>query len=337
MTIAIPATVRAQATTWYLNPAVTYLGSNTQSVWASSSNDIWLAGGFKNLQHYDGTGWSMPSQPATFNRYTVFGFGPGQVFSTGQNGYTTGAIHSCTTSTCTTIYTAETELIGLWGRSASDLYVSGDGIIRRFNGSTWTDIATGLSTQFNLDRLESISGGATRTFIVGRNGRILSYDGSALTHMTSGTLAGLNGVSAVNDNLAFAVGGAGTILQFDGSAWLPMASNTTQDLFGVYALSATSAYATGNNGTVLYWNGSTWSMVDIGTGGFLGTPFALSESRVYIPRANGQFGELISSDASLGGRVLVTSTVPEPATVMMLASGLGVLLVVGRRRIERRT
>lgn len=262
----------------------------------------------------------------------MWGFGPQQAYSVGQNGYQSGAVHSCTATACTTIYTAETELTGIWGRSPSDLFVAGDGILRRYNGSTWTNIPTGFSSAFSVNRFESITGGATRTFVVGRNGVILNYDGTALQQMSSGTTVGLSGVFAVNDNLAFAVGGGGTILQFNGISWSKMQSNTTNDLSGVFALSATSAYATGSNGTVLYWNGSTWSPVNIGATGQLGTPFALSESQVYIPRENGAFGEIISSDAALGGRLLISSTVPEPGTYALMCIGLGAIVCVRRRR-----
>lgn len=322
----------AQATSWYLSSNLP--GANSSSVWASSTSNVYLAGGFQGFGYFNGSTWSSPTQPGTANRYDVWGFGAGPVYTVGQNGYQTGAVHSCTTTACTTVYTAETELTGIWGRSPSDLFVAGDGILRRYNGSTWTNIPTGFSTAFNTNRFESISGGATRTFVVGRNGVILGYDGSTLQQMASGTLFNLNGVSAVNDNLAFAVGGNGTILQFNGVSWASMASGTTNELSGVFALSATSAYATGANGTVLYYDGVSWTPVNIGTGGALGTPFALTANQVFIPRANGQYGELISSDASLGGRLLISSTVPEPGTYLLMAVGLAGL--VGVRRVRLR-
>ena len=332
MTLALAARAEGQVGTWYVNQGVTYPGTNSMSVWASSSSDIWLSGGVQNLQHYDGNSWSMPTQPGTINRYYTFGFGPGQVYTTGQNGFATGAVHSCTTTACGVVHYAPVELAGIWGRSASDLYVGGDGYIARYNGAGWTSIATGLSQAFNTNRFESISGGETRTFFAGRNGMIFSYDGSVLSQMLTGTTVHLSSISAVNDNLAFAVGANGTILRWDGAAWTAMNSGTTEHLNGVFAMSGSGVYVTGNNGTVLYFNGTSWVPVDIGTGGTLGTPFALSETQVYIPRANGSFGELITSDAALGGRLLIQSTVPEPSTVALVASGLGALLFARRRR-----
>ena len=323
------STLNAQATTWYLSTGLP--GANTSSVWASSSNDVYIAGGFRGFGNFNGTSWSSAAHPNTANRYDVWGFGPQQAYSVGQNGYQTGAVHSCTATACTTIYTAETELTGIWGRSPSDLYVAGDGILRRYDGTSWTNIPTGFSSAFNVNRFESISGGATRTFVVGRNGVILSYDGTSLQQMSSGTTVALSSVFAVNDHLAFAVGGSGTILQFNGTSWSHMQSNTLNELSGVFALSATSAYATGSNGTVLYWNGSTWTPVNVGSSGQLGTPFALSESQVYIPRANGAFGELISSDATLNGRLLISSTVPEPGTYALVLVGIAAIFGVRRR------
>jgi len=322
----------AQATTWYDNSAVVFPGSNSGSVWASSPSDVWLAGGVFNLQHWNGSSWSMPTQPGTYNRYQVFGLSTGQVYTSGQNGYQSGAIHSCTAIVCSTIYTAETELIGLWARSSTDLFVAGDGIIRHFNGSTWVNLPTGLSSAFNVNRFESISGGETRTFFVGRNGMIYSYNGSTLTQLASGTLKGLSAVTALSDNFAVAVGGSGTILVWNGFAWSPMASGTTEDLMGVFALSPTSIYATGANGTVRYFNGTSWSPVDIGIGGMLGGPYALSETQIYIPRANGMYGEVITSDASLNGRLLIKTTVPEPSTAALLVFGAAFIGVAYRRK-----
>ncbi len=277
----------------------------------------------------------MPSQPGTFNRYQVFGLPTGQVYTSGQNGYQSGAVHSCTAMVCSTIYTAETELFGLWARSSTDLFAAGDGIIRHFDGASWVDLPTGLSNAFNVNRFESISGGETRTFFVGRNGMIYSYNGASVTLLSSGTLNSLSAVTALNDNFAVAVGGSGTILVWNGSVWSSMASGTTEDLMGVFAISATSIYATGANGTVLYFNGSSWSPVDIGIGGSLGVPYALSESQIYIPRANGQYGEVITSDASMKGRLLIGTPVPEPSTAALVVFGAAVIGFAYRRKTAK--
>lgn len=327
--------LQAQATSWYDNNALATFGASTASVWGTSTSDMWLTGGLQATQHFDGTSWTTPTTGGVLNRYTVWGFQAGQAFTAGQNGYQSGAIQSCTPTSCTTIYTAETELVGLWGRSPNDLYTSGDGIVRHFDGASWIDLPTGLSTAFNTNRLESISGGATRTFFAGRNGVILSYDGTTLQQMSTGSNANFNGVFALSDNLAWAVGSSGTIFQWNGSSWAAMESNTTQDLNGVFALSATSAYATGANGTVLYWNGISWAPVDIGKNGVLDTPFGLSEAEVFIPVANGQYGEVVSSTSALGGRLLV-STVPEPSTVFLVVTGLVGITFAQRRQAKIR-
>jgi hypothetical protein len=326
---------------WYLSSGLP--GENSGSVWGTSTSNLFLAGGYRGFGQWNGTAWSAPALPPSSNRYTVFGFSPTEVYSSGQYGYQTGALLKYDGSNWSPFYTAGSELTGLWGRSSSDLFTSGDGILRHFDGTNWTDIPTGLSTGFNVDRLESISGGATRTFVAGRNGTILSWDGSTLVRMATGTTVGLNSISALDDNTAFAVGGGGTILRYDGQSWVPMASPTSSALNGVFALSATSVYATSATGDVLYFDGQSWQVVLTGINRFLGTPFALTSSEVYIPVASGtgcspscSNGMLLSTDASLGGSFFGSTTVaPEPSTVALLAIGLVGLSAVLRRRVGR--
>ncbi len=334
------STLSAQVPTqWYLSTGLP--GENSGSVWGTSSSNLFLAGGYRGFGQWNGSAWTAPALPPSANRYQVFGFSPTDVYSSGQDGYQTGALLRYDGNMWSPFYTASSELIGLWGRSSSDLYTSGDGILRHFNGTSWQDIPTGLSLGFNVDRLGSISGGATTTFVAGHNGTVLSWDGSTLQRMQTGTNAGLSGISAIDDTTAFVVGGGGTILRYDGRTWTSMAAPVNDDINGVFALSRTSVYATTAQGNVLHYDGYSWNIVFTGFGGFLGIPFALSESQVYIPvagRTSGSFtsGMLLSSDPTIGDGAGTPGTiVPEPSSLALLATGLACAALARRGRRAR--
>lgn len=78
---------------------------------------------------------------------------------------------------------------------------------------------------------------------------------------TSPTNKKLNGISFVNETLAFAVGNEGTILKWDGS-WYNETSPTNLDLIRIEMLNSTFGFTVGGNGSnssVVKWNGTDWS------------------------------------------------------------------------------
>ena len=312
-------------------------GENTGSIWGTSSSNLFLSGGVQGVAQWNGSMWSAAVLPPSINRYYVFGLSANEVYSSGHT------LLKYDGATWSNFYQdpGGSQLPGIWGRSSGDLFTSGDGILRHFDGINWTDIPTGLSRAFNTDRLESISGGATRTFVAGRNGTILSWDGSTLVRMTTGTVVGLNGISALSDNTAFAVGGGGTLLYFDGSSWTHMSSPIAEDYDGVFALSSTDVYAATYQGSLVHYDGAQWSVVMTGFGGVFGTPFALSSSKIYVPVLSntqycGNCGMLLTSDASIEGVPDETPVVaPEPSAAILLITGFAAVLGAARRRSSR--
>ena len=123
------------------------------------------------------------------------------------------------------------------------------------------------------------SGWATahEVFVVGDEGRILHFDGSADSEgrlwqtMASGTRLPLHAIWGRSRNALHAVGWMGTVLDFDGRQWhhrrggvidpqsqsyAPCAENTP--LFAITGDDTGRAWAVGDNGTILAFNGDTW-------------------------------------------------------------------------------
>jgi Tfp pilus assembly protein PilX len=106
-------------------------------------------------------------------------------------------------------------------------------------------------------------------WVVGQNGTIFMWDGSAWT--TSGFTNNthpnrdLNSVYCVTDDDCWAVGQQGTIAHWDGSVWDDDGVNEIVDnrtLHSVYCSASDDCWAVGNNGggesTIAHWNGTLW-------------------------------------------------------------------------------
>jgi photosystem II stability/assembly factor-like uncharacterized protein len=121
----------------------------------------------------------------------------------------------------------------------------------------WQEVDAGTGpTNFN-----AVSGSAAENvLVVGDQGTILHWDGTALLREESGTTANLRGVAVANDNLAYAVGDQGTILRRQDGVWTAEAPLTDAVLNAVWADSA-SACAVGEQGVVVASTAGVWSLI----------------------------------------------------------------------------
>jgi hypothetical protein len=121
--------------------------------------------------------------------------------------------------------------------------------------SLWEQVDAG-PTNFN-----AVSGGsAENVFIVGDQGTVLHWDGTALLREESGTSANLRGVAVGSANLTYAVGEQGTILRRQDGVWSADVPVTDAVLNAVWADDATAA-AVGEQGTALVFSGGVWTVI----------------------------------------------------------------------------
>jgi hypothetical protein len=110
----------------------------------------------------------------------------------------------------------------IWATADNDVYVAGrGGLVYRWNGSSWSQLSTGVSVELRDIRGTS----STDVWAVGEAGTILHYDGSAVTVHDSGTLTTLESVWPVGPTDVFATGGD-TLLHYDGTQWVPVRDAT---------------------------------------------------------------------------------------------------------------
>jgi hypothetical protein len=209
-----------------------------EKVWGSSASDVYAVGWindpglgpedhFPNVYHFDGTAWS----PVDWDGQT-------SIFSGNS-------------------------LFGVWGTSASDVYVVGDkGSIFHFDGSNWSEVGP-FSGPVNR---AVVGGSANDVLVVGDYGELLHWDGASWALQSSELIYNLYSLWGASSTSLFA-GGAGVILHFDGTTWTRMTGDELQGYtFGsIWGASATDVYAVGyrfgtpDRGAVFHYDGTAWT------------------------------------------------------------------------------
>jgi hypothetical protein len=253
-----------------------HMPSALLSVWGTSADDVYLVGGDANdgrgpaVLHFDGTSWTRLATGQVGNLWWVFGFPGGPVFMGGDGGmilryqggsFTRMAVQA--TPSTGTVY-------GIWGATPGDMWAvggspsGGSGAFAwRLQGDTWV-AAPGLTVDPARDALWKMYGrSAGDAWMVGTNGKVVRWDGVALT---ASTVAGESLFTVHADaNRFVAVGGFGTgkILENDGSGWHDASPSGAPSFIGV-CLSSHGDYVVGQEGTVYQRSGSRWSAVKLG-------------------------------------------------------------------------
>ncbi|QTA77907.1 CalX-like domain-containing protein [Desulfonema limicola] len=150
---------------------------------------------------------------------------------------------------------------GVWGSSASDVFVVGDiGIIMHYDGSTWQRMESGTDAAIYKVWGPAQNSPATDVFAVGEYGTILHYDGTRWTPMESGTDVLCRDIWGSSGSDVFAVGDNGTILHYNGKVWKPMNTKTEWRISGIWGNSGTDVFAvTMNDNTILHYDGTGWA------------------------------------------------------------------------------
>ncbi len=152
-------------------------------------------------------------------------------------------------------------LYGIWGTSASDIYVVGGSLtdvnfpsaIAHFDGQRWLPVDTRELATAPLFKVWGTS--STDVWAVGAQGVVLHYDGAQWTAVPSQTEARLIAVWGTGPDDVYAVGGAGTgvVLRYDGTAWSEFAQ-TPEELSGVWTAPGRPLYVGGNRGLLVRYN-----------------------------------------------------------------------------------
>lgn len=172
------------------------------------------------------------------------------------------------------------ELYDIWGSAPNDAWITADGGLLHWDGTTWTALPatmTGLlgpifarvhGTAKDDVWLAGLSPGP-QTFTVAFS----HYDGTAWSAPTDGGLGfgEIYGLWATAKNDVWAVGKdegspvRGIVLHYDGASWKHVHDDPRVDIFaGVWASGTNDVWVSGAN-LVTHYDGSAWSDVDLGS------------------------------------------------------------------------
>ncbi|MBN1773506.1 MAG: hypothetical protein JXB32_19750, partial [Deltaproteobacteria bacterium] len=158
------------------------------------------------------------------------------------------------------------DLYAIDGREAGAAWAVGNGVILRWNGTTWSTVAGGSGRV-----LRGVwAGPVGNAWAVGDGGVILRWDGSTWSPETSPTTSTLNGVWGAATIDVWAVGEldgpkAVTIHRDATEVWTKVAINTGNALNGAWGAATDAVFAPTDSGTIGRWNGDRWTTTGTGT------------------------------------------------------------------------
>lgn len=203
------------------------------SVWGSSPNDVWAAGGQVGsslLLHNDGSGWVEVQTGETELLSLVYGFSDDNVYAVGEHGL---IIHYDGQTWRRVESGTEQTLYGIWGASADDVWIvggdpagaAGSSVVLRGHGGSFA-VVDDIPQALLPSTLYKIYGFASRDVI--------------------------------------AVGSGGTVLRFDGDTWRREATPTSEPIFSLWGRGRDDLYAVGGfgPGELLHFDGDAWHEVD---------------------------------------------------------------------------
>lgn len=321
--VTVPQSAKAQIS-WTETTGLP--GENISGTWGTSPDNLYASGGYRTLDHFDGTSWSAETHPSGANRYTLYGVSANEIYSAGQAGYKTGNLMRFDGVSWNTILsTPETELVGVWADGAGRVFAAGDGRFYVYDGAFWSQPALGIATGYNVNRFESVWGSSsTNVYAVGANGNLLHWDGTAATvTQPFGSGFGLNAISGSSASDIFVVGSQGQAFHFNGTAWSTIVTGTTTNLTSVFVLTPTTVLVSGFGGALFTTDGASFTQIPSGTTRDLFDIHGLQQNGTdYWAVAASGNGRIEGGVILTGVGPSSTSTVPEPTSFLLLATGL---------------
>ena len=154
------------------------------TIYGNHENDVYVAGDFKRIHHYNGVGWTEVKAVDADQIWGIYTSGV-HIFAAGTltNGHST-VYHYNGLQWEDTQLPVNSDLWGIWGSSENDVYCVGDsGTIVSYDGNKWRDNST------NEDlRLRAIYGQLGTAYVLSENGLILKKE--ANYHIQLGHVSG---------------------------------------------------------------------------------------------------------------------------------------------------
>ena len=235
------------------------------AIWGASPKDIWAAGEFGTMLHYDGTSWtSVPNAIGGRTITRLYGFASndiwGSAYTPGGSGFALYHYEGAQWS-----YVPRGLNGALWGAAPNDVWFTGEpGVVMHYDGVNFTGVSNpGINAFYQVTGVAS-----NDVWFFGHQGpTIAHWNGSALTAVAAPVLDRLWAGWAVSTNNVWATGSADATGQnaitvhWDGTAW----STVTVPAFvgpgimqGMWAAGANAVWMVGARGQIVQFDGAQW-------------------------------------------------------------------------------
>jgi uncharacterized protein YjdB len=279
-------TVRYDGSTW------TSVASGTTrtltAVHVSGPASAVAVGEAGTILRYGGGGWTVQASGVTATLHGVHTV-DGTSFAVGAGGTALSSVG--TTWTPLAPPTSE-RLRGVFGFSATDVWVVGDyGTVLRFNGSAWSSVSAGGST----DDLRAVSGStaAGSRVVIAGGSTVMQLVGTTFSDVATPWPPDAWGAAFDGNGGLWISGERGLVMRQWSGNWSTL--NLAPDLLDVWATSNSDAWAVGEYGFAYHWNGSSWSRVPTPTATRLNTVWAAGANDAF---AGGDFGTMLRWNGS---------------------------------------
>lgn len=216
--------------------------TNPNEVWIDSQGTIYAVTATGLSKNVGGTWTSLGSLPSGTGQQ-IWGTSGSDLWVITSSGSTyklehwTGSGFAPTCPTCT--YTTPMWLRDIWGTSASNIYVAGDGFVLHYDGVAWTSV---LPTMPN-DSLRSVWGsGPSDVYVAGYYGTVLHYDGTSWAPATGAPSTNLGQLWGTGPKDVFLTADNGFLYHFDGEHWSPVDSGASGSINAIAGSGDTTVY-----------------------------------------------------------------------------------------------
>jgi hypothetical protein len=265
-------------------------GLPIHGLWASSATDVWAAT-IGTILHYNGTTWTNAYVANDDSMAGVWGSGPSNVYTVGQDGNIAHFNGSAWTTALVNPPSGATGYHGVFGISANNIYAVGNGgLVEHFNGSTWS-----FQTRTGTGNLRAVWGGVTT-----QNFYAVADDKTAYINpagagwkamaFSPANSHGLQAIFATAPTNVWAGGDSGVVYQVASGTTFTLpaaATGTLTNFHGTWNTSPTDSYLVGDGGSVLHFNGATWLPLAVPVTSPLRAVYGTAAQNVYVAGDNG--------------------------------------------------